>query len=71
MNDKMNDRLRRLVICLMLITCFFLTAWLINSWQSDKVNASIETHSTVPKGIKIKAIQDVEVGERALAAIHN
>ncbi|MDO5553465.1 MAG: hypothetical protein Q4G68_06855 [Planctomycetia bacterium] len=31
MNDKKNDRLRRFVICLMLITGFFLTAWLVNN----------------------------------------
>ncbi len=56
----------RFTICLILIAGFFLTAWLVNCWQANKVNASLETQSSVPRGIKIKAIQDVEVAERAI-----
>ena len=63
---KHNNRYYRYSLCLFLIAGFFLTAWLINNWQSNKVNASFKPQSTMPNGIKIKAIQDIEVGERSI-----
>ena len=65
-NTHYKNSAARFILCMMLIAVFFLTAYVVSNWQSNKASVSFQTRSELPNGTKVKPIQDVEVGERAI-----